>query len=174
MAQEREIAIRIPESQARRIEKVTKSDLSELVYRLVMDFFEDGRRQSIETKRQGLGWHKDVYIALLKHVGDGGISRFVRQAVYEDLSTFEKDLIEPPDWKEGRVVESSNKKRSSPTDRISVMAPMMFPAQWIERIESRWPKHVGPYIKAVTQRRLEKQLKVEFPTQRGLGDFLGR
>lgn len=174
MGKNREIVLRIPESQASRIEEVTKQDLQDLVYGLVMEFFDDGRRQSIATKRQGMGWHKEVYEAMMKNVGDGGISRFVRDAVYADLSKVEKDLVPSPDWKEGRQIVSSSKSRVAPPDRISVMAPIMFPEQWIDRIESRYPGKVGPYIKAVTQLKLEKKLKREFPVQRGLGPFLGR
>ncbi len=174
MAVSRTVTFVVPEAHARRIEAIEKQELSVLVHDAVMNWFDDGRRRDIAVKRQGISWQKDVYGELMKHIGTGGISRFVRDAVYEDLSKYEKDLVVIPDWKLGREQKSSTKKRVSPEDRIAVQAPMFFPEQWIERIEARWPGKVSTYIKAQVQLKLEKKLGIQLPVQRGLGDFLGR
>ena len=170
----RTVTISVPESHARRIETVEKAKLDDLVHAAVMNWFEDGRRRDIAVKRQGISWNKEIYAAMLKHIGSGGISRFVRDAVYEDLSKYEKDLLVIPDWKLGREKVSSTVKRVAPSDRLAVQAPMVFPEQWIERMESRWPRKVSTYIKAVVQMKLESVLKKKFPVQRGLGQFLNR
>lgn len=174
MVKNRTVTIVVPESLAQRIEVVNKKDFESVVLNLVMEFFDDGRRKSIPTKRQGLSWQKEVYEAMMQHIGEGAISSFVRECVYDDLSKLEKDLVPNPEWKEGREAISSSRQRIPPPDRLSVMAPIVFPAQWIDRLEARWPGKVGPYIKAVTQLRLEKKLKREFPTQKGLASFLGK
>ncbi len=174
VAVNRTVTISVPEAHARRIEAVEKEELSVLLHAAVMNWFDDGRRRDIAVKRQGISWQKDVYGALMKHIGTGGISRFVRDAVYEDLSKYEKDLLVIPDWKLGRGNKSSTKKRLSPGDRLAVQAPMVFPEQWIERIEARWPGKVSTYIKAQVQLKLEKKLGIQLPVQRGLADFLGR
>ena len=175
MATFREIKVRIPEAHAKRIEGIDGRDLSEIVLDVVMKWFDDERRRDIPVKRQGISWSKPVYSALLKYVGAGGISRFVREAVYEDLSKVEKDLIAIPDWKEGREhIKSGKVNRDSPPDRTSLQAPMFFPEQWIERIEARFPKKVSTYIKAETQIKLEREFKISLPVQKGMRDFLNQ
>lgn len=175
MASFRTITIKIPESHAARIEQIDGRDLQAIVEDLVMNWFNDERRRDIEVKRQGISWSRDVYAALLKHVGVGGISRFVRDAVYQDLKKSEKGLIEVPDWKEGRGKKRGVKlTRESPPDRTSLQAPIMFPAQWIERLEARYPGKVSTYIKAVTQERLESQFNISLPIQKGMKEFLNR
>jgi ABC-type Fe3+-hydroxamate transport system substrate-binding protein len=168
------VTISVPESHARRIETIEKESLDVLVHAVVMNWFDDGRRRDIPVKRQGISWNKEVYAAMLKHIGSGGISRFVRDAVYEDLSKYEKDLVVIPDWKLGREKVSSSAKRVAPADRLAVQAPMIFPEQWIERMEARWPGKVSTYIKGVVQMKLEKKLTKQFPVQRGLRQFLDR
>jgi hypothetical protein len=174
MAAFREIKVRIPESHAARIESVDGRDLQTIVNDLVMKWFDDERRRDIPVKRQGISWSTPLYEAMLKHVGQGGVSAYVRAAVYEDLSRFEKDLIAVPDWKEGREHLRMKAKRKPASDRLACQAPIIFPAQWIERIDVRHPGKVSTYIKAVVQMKLEKEFKVSIPVQKGLGMFLNR
>jgi Arc/MetJ-type ribon-helix-helix transcriptional regulator len=171
----RNVSVRIPESHAKRIEEIDGRELETIVQEMILNWFDDERRRDIPVKRQGISWSREVYAALLKHVGVGGISRFIREAVYDDLSKSEKDLIAVPDWKEGREeVKNTKLKRDSPPDRLALQAPIIFPAQWIERIEVHHPGKVSTYIKAVTQLKLEKQYKIELPVQKGMGPFLNR
>lgn len=171
----RDVTVRIPEAHAKRIESIDGRELTDIVFECIMHWFDDERRRDIPVKRQGISWSKPVYAALLKYVGAGGISRFVRDAVYEDLSKLEKDLIAIPDWKEGREeIKGGKIKRESPSDRTSLQAPMIFPAQWIDRIEARFPKKVSTYIKAETQMKLEREYKISLPVQKGMGAFLNR
>lgn len=175
MAKLREVKVSVPESHAQRIESIEGRELSDIMYDRIMQWFEDERRRDMPVKRQGISWSKDVYAALLKYVGDGGMSRFVREAVYADLSKLEKDLIAIPDWKEGREeVKGGVVRRDPPPDRTSLQAPMFFPAQWIERIEARFPGKVSTYIKAETQLALEKKFKISLPVQKGMKEFLNK
>ncbi len=171
----RKFSVQVPETHAKRIEEIEGRGLEEIVHGMVMNWFADERRRDIPVKRQGISWSRDVYAALLKYVGVGGISRFIREAVYNDLSKSEKDLFAVPDWKEGREeVKNTKLHRDSPPDRLALQAPIIFPAQWIERIEVQHPGKVSTYIKAVTQMKLEKQYKIELPVQKGMGIFLNR
>ncbi len=172
MVQNRVITISVPEAHARKIERTTGKELQEVLEEHALNWFEDHRRRQIQMKRQGISWHKEVYRAMLDKIGFGGISEFVRKAVYEDLSRFEKGLVDPQGFRPGREKVSKKVIPVIPNDRLSVQAPMMFPAQWISRLESRYPKNVSTYIKAVTQVELEKLLKKKLPVQRGLAVFM--
>ena len=173
MTEVRTVTISVPEVLAQRIEKITKTDLENTVQHMVMNWFEDNRRSAFEVKRLGICWHEDVYAALLKYVGQGGISRYVRDAVYQDLKRVEKDLTPLPAWKESIEPKSVKKfNRKIRDDRTSVHGPMVFPMQWLERIEARYPRQVSTYVKAVTQKRLEKDFNLNLPVQKGMGQFL--
>jgi|LakMenEpi03Aug12_release.lakeMendotaPanAssembly.Ray.scaffolds.fasta_scaffold410892_2 hypothetical protein len=175
MAAFRQVTVRVPETHARRIEEIDGRSLQVIIEETILGWFKDERRRDIPVKRQGISWSRDVYAALLKYVGVGGISRFIREAVYDDLSKVEKDLFAVPDWKEGREeIKNTKLNRDSPPDRLALQAPIIFPAQWIERIEVLYPGKVSTYIKAVTQMKLEKQYKIELPVQKGMGSFLNR
>jgi hypothetical protein len=175
MAAFRQVTVRVPETHARRIEEIDGRSLQVIIEETILGWFKDERRRDIPVKRQGISWSRDVYAALLKYVGVGGISRFIREAVYDDLSKVEKDLFAVPDWKEGREeIKNTKLNRDSPPDRLALQAPIIFPAQWIERIEVLYPSKVSTYIKAVTQMKLEKQYKIELPVQKGMGSFLNR
>ena len=168
----RTVTISVPEVLAQRIEKITKQSLDQLVHDMVIHWFDDNRRSAFQVKRLGICWHEDVYAALLKHVGHGGISRYVRDAVYQDLRKTEKDLTPLPAWKdaiEPRPVKQINRKIRD--DRTSVHGPMVFPLQWLERIEAKYPRKVSTYVKAVTQKRLEKDFRLCLPIQKGMKEF---
>lgn len=175
MPETRTVTVRIPESHAKRIEEIEGRQIAEIIHDMIMHWFDDERRRDIPVKRQGISWSREVYAAMLKYVGAGGISRFVREAVFADLSRSERDLIAVPDWKEGREKKRASKlTRESPPDRLALQAPMIFPAQWIERLEVRYPGKVSTYIKAVTHMRLEKDFRISLPVQKGLGRFLNK
>ncbi len=174
MAKFRNVTVKIPEEHALRIEQVDGRDLETIVNDVVMGWFEDQRRRDIPVKRQGISWHTKLYEAMLKHVGQGGVSSYIREAVYEDLSRTEKGLIAVPDWKDGRDKIKMKGVRKPASDRLACQAPIIFPAQWIDILEERYPGKVSTYIKAVVQTKLEKQFKISLPVQKGLGMFLNR
>lgn len=146
MAAFREVKVRIPETHAARIEKVDGRELGEIVHDLVMKWFYDERRRDIPVKRQGISWSTALYEAMLRHVGQGGVSSYVRESVYLDLSKMEKDLIQVPEWKEGREHLKMKSKRKPASDRLACQAPIIFPAQWIERMDVRYPGKVSESV----------------------------
>lgn len=174
MAQSRVITISVPESHAKKIERTTGRELQVVLEEHALNWFEDHRRRQIQLKRQGISWHKEVYRAMLDKIGFGGISDFVRKAVYKDLSRVETGLVDPSGFRPGREKVSKTDIPVIPSDRLSVQAPILFPEQWIAKIEKRYPLKVSTYIKAVTQLELEKLLKKSLPVQRGLGVFMNR
>jgi hypothetical protein len=173
VAANREITIVVPESHARRIEKIEKRGFQEIAQEHLLKWFEDGRRKPEANKRQGISWQKEVYAAMMKELGTGGVSKFTRDSVYAELSKRHKDLI-LADYKPGIEPKVSRGKRKSPGDRTAVQAPMLFPEQWLKIIEKEHPGKVSTWIKAVTQLRFEKLYKVQLPVQRGLREFLDR
>lgn len=174
MAKYRNVTVKIPEEHASKIEQVDGRDLETIINDVVAGWFEDHRRRDIPVKRQGISWSKPLYEAMLKHVGQGGVSSYIREAVYEDLSKNHKGLIAVPDWKDGRDKIKMKGVRKAASDRLACQAPIIFPAQWIELLEEMYPKKVSTYIKAVVQMKLEKQFKISVPVQKGLGMFLNR
>jgi hypothetical protein len=173
VAANREITIVVPESHARRIEKIERRGFQEIAQEHLLNWFEDGRRKPDANKRQGISWHKEVYAAMMKQLGTGGASKFTRDAVYTELSKRHKDLV-LADYKPGIEPKVSKGRRKSPDDRTAVQAPMLFPEQWLKIIEKEHPGKVSTWIKAVTQLRFEKLYKVQLPVQRGLREFLDR
>lgn len=173
MAANREVTIIVPEAHARRIEKIERRWFQEIAQEHLLNWFEDKRRKPEENSRLGISWNKDVYAAMLKHVGSGGISRFVRDAIYEELAKSHKNLV-GADYKPGIEVRSSKAKRKSPEDRIAIQAPIVVPDQWSRIIKKDHPNKTSTWVKAITQRKLEKTYNLVLPIQRGIGEFLGR
>ena len=174
MAAYRSVTVEVPEAHAKRIESVAGGDLATIVKNVILNWFSDERRRDIPVKRQGVSWSPDLYAAMTKHIGVGQISHYIRDAVYADLSKTEKDLLNPPEWKEGREAVRGKRKRKPANDRLSLQAPIIFPEQWIDRIEAKYPGKVSTYIKACVQMALEKQFKITIPLQKGLGMFINR
>lgn len=172
--QEREIRFAIPEHLAQRIERLEECNPVDIARELMLHYYDDGRRTQIETHRLGINWHADVYKALLKHVGQGGVSRYVRQVIYDSLSRYEKDLLSPPDWSETHRERKVSRSIESTPGRQGYIAPIMIPKQWYERLSIRFPGTVGPWVKAMVQLDLEKQIGRKLPVQRTIAEFLGR
>jgi hypothetical protein len=172
--QEREIRFTIPESLAQRMERLEEMDPCDIARDLMLSFYDDGRRTQIEVHRLGVSWHPDIYKAMLKQVGSGGLSRYVRQILYAELSKYEKDLLLPPDWSDTRKQHRKTHNVESSLGRIGYISPIMIPAQWFERLAARFPGAVGPWLKAMVQKDLEKMTGKRFPVQRTVAEFLGR
>lgn len=170
----RKVTVELPNSLVDRIERIEGVSIEEFVEARCREHFDDGRRTQIELNSLALSWHVDVYNAIIDHVEAHGVAKFVREAIYDDLSDSMSDLIPPPDWQQ-TARESKGKRRKSKIKaspgRTSVIRHVALPQQWIDRIGEKH-KHVGRYVKAVTQIRLEKETKKQYPVMRGLGDYL--
>ena len=170
----RRITIELPDSLVERIERVEKISIEEFAEEKCRAHFDDARRTQVEIHNLGLSWHLDVYNAMLKKVGGHGIAPFVRQAIFDDMSRTDKGLIPPPEWKQaGRAEGKKRQKVKATPGRTSTIRHLALPMQWYERISEKH-EHVGRYVKATAQLKLEKQLRKWFPVQRGLGEYISR
>lgn len=172
--QEREIRFCIPESLAQRMERLEKQDPAEIARQLMLSFYDDGRRTQVEVHRLAVSWHPEIYKAMLKYVGAGGMSRYVRRVIFGELRQWEKDLLLPPDWSDTRKSDRKGRLVESTPGRIGYVSPIMIPAQWFERMAARFPNAVGPWVKAIVQKDLEAETGKRFPVQRTVAEFLGR
>jgi len=140
--------------------------------------YEDGRSTKIELDRLAIGWLPKVYNAIIKHVGKGGVSHFIRESFYLDMVAQGYELAEVPILREGHL-DSAPKRRKAVVAKIqpgrqSIVVPLVIPPQWREFGEKMFPKQLGTAIKASTQKRLELQTGKKLPVQARLGEWLGR
>jgi hypothetical protein len=140
--------------------------------------YEDGRVTKVELDRTSIGWLPAVYNAIVKHVGRGGVSHYIRESFYLDMVAQGYKLAEVPVLKEGHVETAPKRKKAIVADtqpgRQSIVVPLVIPAQWKEFGDKVFPRQMGTAIKAATQKRLERETGKKLPVQARLGEWLGR
>jgi len=174
MTKSTEVKFEVPTSLASRLETLEGMGVTELAKKLLTEFYDDKRRTTILVKRMGISWHPSLYSGLAAHVGRGQISQWCRQVIYDDLVTYERGIVPPPNWKEHMAAHKIPAKRVVPDDRNTVVSPLILPQDWFDVMESRWPGKVSTYCKAVIQTKLEKETKKQYELSRGMGDFMSR
>ena len=151
-------------------------------WKVAMDYlnglYEDGRVTIVELDRTSIGWLPEVYNALVKHVGRGGVSHFIRESFYLDMVAQGYKLAEVPVMREGHLETAPKRRKAGVPEaqpgRASIVVPLVIPAQWKEFGEKVFPRQLGTAIKAATQKRLELQTGKTLPVQARMGEWLGR
>jgi len=172
------VSFEIPREQADRLRRLEGRDPSDIARNHLIGFYEDKRRTSIELIATSLGWLPEVYQAMVKHVGRGAVSHFIREATYS-YATHRKVKLSPvPLLKEGHVEGAVGRRKSGlPTaqpGRQSIVVTIKIPAQWDEALRHEWGSKASQRMKAAAQLRVEKETGKLLPVQRGMGPFLGR
>ena len=132
------VSFEIPREQADRLRRLEGRDPSDIARNHLIGFYEDKRRTSIELIATSLGWLPEVYQAMVKHVGRGAVSHFIREATYS-YATHRKVKLSPvPLLKEGHVEGAVGRRKSGlPTaqpGRQSIVVTIKIPAQWDEAL----------------------------------------
>lgn len=168
----------IPTSQANRIRDKELREPSEVAKDHLMGLYDDKRRTNIKLKVISIGWLPEVYQAIVKHVGRGGVSNYIREAFYLAMIGDGHELDPPPLLKEGHIKTSGKRKKAEmpavQPGRQSAVVPLVIPEQWYEVGNEVLPNKLGTYIKAVTQIKLQAAIKKKLPVQRGLGAWLNQ
>jgi hypothetical protein len=172
------VSFSIPASQAKRIREHEGREPAELAEHYLMNLYEDRRRTLVKLKTISVGWLPEVYHALVKHVGRGGVSNYIRDSFYSAMIGDGHELIPPPILKEGHVRTSGQRKKAdvpvAQPNRQSVVVPLVLPEQWHVVGSEAHPGKLSTFIKAVTQMRLQKETKKTLPVQKGLGVWLNQ
>lgn len=139
--------------------------------------YDDGRGTRVALDRTSIGCLPKVYQAnqaLVKHVGRGSVSHYVRESFYLDMVQQGYKVTKGPVLKEGLMESEPKRRKASMPEtqpgRQSIVVPLVIPAQWKEFGNKVFPKQLGTAIKDSTQKRLEKEL----PVQTRLGAWRGR
>ena len=176
--EEEKVKFEIPTSQAKRIREKEAREPAEVAKDHLMGLYDDKRRTTIKLKIISIGWLPEVYQAIVKHVGRGGVSNYIREAFYLAMIGDGHDIVAPPILKEGHIKTSGSRKKSGlpsvQPGRQSAVVPLVIPEQWYEVGNEVLPNKLGTYIKAVTQIKLQKAIKKQLPIQRGLGEWLNQ
>ena len=140
--------------------------------------YDDKRLTTVELDRTSIGWLPEVYAAIVKHVGRGSVSHYIRESFYLDMVSQGYKLAEVPILREGHIETAPKRRKATAPDtqpgRSSAVIPLVIPAQWKEFGEKVFPKQLGTAIKAATQKRLEQETGKKLPVQARLGEWLGR
>lgn len=173
-----EVKFEIPQSSADVVRSISGSEPAVLAKTYLIEYAKDGRVTKDPTVETSVGWNPKVYAALIKHVGKGGVSNFIRETIYAASKADGYELEEIEVWKWGHV-ESAGTRRKVTRPKVqpgrqSVVVPITLPVQWYEELNRHIPGAVGKYLKAETQKRLEQETGKQYPVQKGLGAWLGR
>lgn len=173
-----EVKFEIPQSSADVVRSISGSEPAVLAKTYLIEYAKDGRVTKDPTVETSVGWNPKVWDALIKHVGKGGVSNFVREAIYAAAKRDGYKLDEIEVWKWGHV-ESAGTRRKVTRPKVqpgrqSIVVPITLPKQWYIELMSKVKGPIGKYIKAEAQLRLEKETGKKYPVQKGIGPFLGR
>ena len=138
----------------------------------------DGRATKVRIDETSVCWHPEVWAELIRRVGVGAVSKYIRDAVYAASVRDDLGLQKVDDWKRGHVDSASSRRRQTEPKvqrgRQSIVMPLMLPQQWMGILRTEFGNTRSKYIKAETQQRLEKETGKLLPVQRGLAPWLGR
>lgn len=173
-----EVKFEIPQSTADVVRSISGSEPAVLAKTYLIEYAKDGRVTKDPTVETSVGWHPKVWAALIKHVGKGGVSNFVRETIYASSKADGYKLDEIEVWKWGHV-ESAGTRRKVTRPKVqpgrqSIVVPITLPQQWYFEFMKKTKGPFTRYIKAETQKRLEKETGKQYPVQKGLGPWLGR
>lgn len=153
--------------------------VADLCRHLAMTYFKDSRRRHIPVRRLSLGLKIDLFNALVRKVGSGGMASYMRESIWGDLlqRKLTKGLTEPPDWKSGRAENA--KKRKQRTDYATIddradtkMYALLIPEDWFDTLNGLYPGNVSTYIKACVQTRLQLETGKLYTCQHTMRSFL--
>lgn len=173
-----EMSFSIPKEQADRLRRLERREPVDMAHDYLMGYYDDKRRSAIDLVRISIGWLPEVYHAMVRHIGRGGVSNYILQTTYAAMMADWHKLAEIPVLKPGHVEGAADHRKSKlPTaqpGRQSIVVPLVIPSQWRTVGNTVHPGAFSTYIKAAVQLRLEKELGVELPVQRGMKEWLGR
>lgn len=161
-------------SQAERIRSTTGKEPAEIALEYLVRLYSDARVTMEDLDRTSIRWLPEVYEAIVAHVGRGGVSHYVRESFYREMTYRGYKLASVPILKEGHIEGAAERKSVDEGLSDTSIVPLVIPAQWKVFGEQEIPGELGTAIKAATQKRLEFETGVEFPVQRRLGKWLGR
>lgn len=168
----------IPREQADRLRRLEGKEPAEIARNHLVGYYEDKRRTDIELVNTSLGWLPEVYQALVKHVGRGGVSHFIRESFYRYMIHRKFKLTPIPLLHEGHLESARGRRKISlpkaQPGRKSIVVTLKIPAQWEEVGRKAFPGGLSQAIKAASQLRLESETGVLLPVQNRMGEWLGR
>lgn len=168
----------VPQPCADAVREISGSEPADLAKTYLIEYAKDGRVTKDPTVDTSVGWNPKVWAALIRHVGAGGVSNYIRETVYEQSKKDGYKLDEIEVWKWGHVETAGTRRkvtRPKPQPgRQSIVVPITLPKQWYDELHKHIKGAVGKYLKAETQKRLEAETGKQYPVQRGLGPWLGR
>lgn len=190
MAKEIEVRFKLPADFAEKIlnrgrvdEWKKFGDIHGLCRHLAMSYFDDARRRAMPVRRMSLGFRLDFFEALVKKVGSGGIAKYLRDSLWDELKRqgLTKNLSEPPDWRDQRAVNAGKKRQSkakgdqyyTTEDRPDThIHAILLPQDWFDAVENLYPQKASSFVKACAQERLQKETGKLYTCQRTMEEFL--
>lgn len=157
MAKTTTITFEVPEQIAKRLEKVTRVDVTELAKRLVLGYFEDQRRTQVPTKEISIRFPLDWFERMLQLWGEGQIGIKVRSLLYARINNDKnRPLTPPPEWKEKAPVKVKRKPSAVDKDGPSCIKHVMVPLDWYDRLQEIHGDSMSTYVKALVYRSLQE------------------
>jgi hypothetical protein len=175
------VEFEIAKSQCDVIREISGADPAEIAKKYLVEYSRDGRATPEETVITSVSWLPEVWAALVKQVGIGGVSEYIRAATFAAAKKDKIPLDKVETWKFGHKESAGRRRRmTSPkvqTGRQSIVCPIILPKQWWVTLTQAASSgelgcDFGRYIKAATQNKLQKDTGVKYPVQRGLSGLV--
>ena len=175
------VEFEIAKSQCDVIREISGADPAEIAKKYLVEYSRDGRATPEETVITSVSWLPEVWAALVKHVGIGGVSEYIRAATFAAAKKDKIPLDKVETWKFGHKETAVRRRRiTSPKvqpGRQSIVCPIVLPKQWNLALVKAQLSGIlgcdkGKYIKAATQNKLQKDTGIKYPVQRGLSGLV--
>lgn len=128
------VKFEIAKAQCDVIREISGVEPAEIAKRYCLEYSRDGRATLEETVITSVSWLPEVWAALVKHVGIGGISEYIRVATFAAAKKDKIALDKVETWKFGHTEKAVRRRRlTSPKvqdGRQSIVCPLVLPKQW--------------------------------------------